>query len=147
MDKQLIKQEIEKIQLSVVADLEASRERLATAADIDENETIDPEDFSRQNELGNMATRLKFKIQNSRNELEYLRDLPIDTGDAVQEGSLVVTDSYIFYVGIPVSPFDLEGKHIISVSSKAPVYQAMRGKKAGESFEVAGKTYKIVDVA
>jgi len=147
MDKKLIKQEIEKIQLSVVEDLEASRERLETSADIDENETVDPEDFSRQNELGNMATRLKFKVQNSRNELEYLKSLDLDTGDVIQEGSLVVTDSYVFYVSIPVRPFDMEGKHIVSVSSKAPVYHAMRGKKAGDTFEVAGKTYKINEVA
>ncbi len=146
MDKKLIKLEIERIQASVVEDLEASRERLATAADIDENETIDPEDFSRQNELGNMATRLKFKIQNSKNELEYLNDLPMDTGDEVKEGSLVITDSYVFYVSIPVSPFDMEGKHVVSISSKAPVYHAMRGKKAGDSFEVAGKTYQIQEV-
>lgn len=146
MNKELVKREIEKIQEGVIADLVQSRERMSTAADIDENETTDPEDFSRQNELGQMATRFKFMLQKANHDLEHLRSIPLDTGEFIKEGSLVITDSYVFYVGIAVHPFDMEGKHVISISPQAPVYMAMRGRKQGETFVVAGNTYQILSV-
>ena len=143
MNKEAIRQEIEKIQQGIIDDLEQSRERLETAADIDENEPIDPEDFSRQNELGNMATRLKFMLQKANHDLEHLQRIPLETGPEISEGSLVITDSYVFYVGIAVHPFDIDGKHVVSISPEAPIYVAMRGKKEGDSFALAGKTYLI----
>ncbi len=146
MDKKKIRQEIEQIQLGIISDMEASRERLETAADLDENETMDPEDLSRQNELGSMATRLKFMLQKAKSDLEMFRELPLDPSDVVKAGSLVVTDSYVFYVGIAVHPFDMDGKHVVSISTDAPIYIAMHGKKTGDSFTVANRTYKIESI-
>jgi hypothetical protein len=146
MDKAKTKREIEKIQQGVIDDLIISRERMKTAADIDENETTDPEDLSRQNELGTMATRLKFMLQKANDDLEFLQKIPLQTGDSVTEGSLVITDGYVFYVGIAVHPFDIEGRHVVSISTDAPIYAVMRDKMAGESFDLAGKTYQIIEV-
>jgi hypothetical protein len=143
MDKAKTKIEIEKKQQGVIDDLIISRSRLLTAADIDENETTDPEDLSRQNELGTMATRLKFMLRKAKNDLEFLKAIPLETGDAVTEGSLVITDGYVFYVGIAVHPFDFDGRHVVSISTLAPIYAVMRDKKAGDSFDLAGKTYQI----
>ncbi len=143
MDKAKTKSEIEKIQQGVIDDLIISRDRLVTAADIDENETKDPEDLSRQNELGLMATRLKFMLQKAKDDLEFLQKIPLDTGDFVTEGSLVITDGYVFYVGIAVHPFDIAGKHVVSISTDAPIYVVMRDKKAGESFNLAGRKYVV----
>jgi len=146
MDKARTKKEVEKMQQGVIDDMITSRNRLKTAADIDENETTDPEDLSRQNELGNMATRLKFMLQKANDDMTILQKLPLETGDAVTEGSLVITDGFVFYVGIAVHPFDFEGKHVVSISTEAPIYPVMRGKKAGDSFDLSGKTYKILEV-
>ncbi len=146
MDKAKTKSEIERIQQGVIDDLIISRNRLKAAADIDENETTDPEDLSRQNELGTMATRLKFMLQKAKVDLDFLKDIPLETGDAVTVGSLVVTDGYVFYVGIAVHPFDINGKHVVSISTDAPIYVVMRNKKAGDSFDLAGRTYHIVTV-
>jgi len=146
MDKAKTKSEIEKIQQGVIDDLIISRNQLKVAADIDENETKDPEDLSRQNELGLMATRLKFMLQKAKDDLEYLMNIPLETGDSVTEGSLVITDGYVFYVGIAVHPFDIEGKHVVSISTDAPIYVVMRDKKAGDSFNLAGKTYQVEGV-
>ena len=147
MDKQKIRQEIENIQLGIIQDLTESRQRLETAADLDENETMDPEDLSRQNELGTMATRLKFMLQKANADLHMLRELPDDGEDIVKAGSLVVTDSYVFYVGIAVHPFDMDGKHVVSISTDAPIYIAMHGKSTGDSFTVANRTYKIESIS
>jgi hypothetical protein len=143
MDKAKTKREIEDIQQGVIDDLIISRNRMKTAADIDENETKDPEDLSRQNELGSMATRLKFMLQKAKDDLEFLKGIPLETGDTIKEGSLVITDGYVFYVGIAVHPFDIEGKHVVSISTDAPIYVVMRDKKAGDSFNLAGKAYQV----
>jgi len=143
MDKANTKSEIEEIQQGVIDDLITSRNRMKVAADIDENETTDPEDLSRQNELGTMATRLKFMLQKAKDDLAFLKGIPLETGEVVTEGSLVITDGYVFYVGIAVHPFDIEGRHVVSISTDAPIYVVMRDKKAGDAFNLAGKTYQI----
>ena len=146
MKKELIRDEIAKIQQGIINDIRESRERMATSADIDENEPIDPEDLSRQNELGTMATRLRFMLEKAERDLEDFLDISLEQADVVQQGALVKTDSYVFYVGIAVHPFDMEGAHVVSISQEAPIFMAMRGKTAGDSFTLAGKEYQILSV-
>lgn len=146
MDKAKTKIEIEKRQQAIIDDMITSRNRMKAAADIDENETTDPEDLSRQNELGTMATRLKFMLQKANDDMTTLMDLPLDTGDAIMEGSMVVTERFVFYVGIAVHPFDLEGARVVSISTDAPIYVAMRGKKTGDTFELSGQACEILEV-
>jgi len=147
MKKEEVIQKLVSTQKRVISDLETSYNRLKADADIDENETRDPEDFSRQTESGEMARRFKFKILKAQNDLEYLEKLEVHTGNEIAEGSLVVTDSLIFFVGISIQPIDQEGRHIVSISTKSPIYTTMRGLKAGDNFAYANRSYHIDSVS
>jgi len=146
MNKAKVKERVEQIQSEVIRDLEQAYARDATSADIDETETKDPEDFSHQGELNEMARRIELRLKNSQDELKYLQKLGDDVIESVGEGALVETDKYVFYVAIATHPFKIDGKTVVGISTEAPIYLAMRDKQAGESFVFADNTYKILNV-
>lgn len=146
MDKATVKARVEEIQQKVIDDLEQAFNRDLVSADIDENETKDPEDYSHQQELNQMARTFELRLNNSRNEMAYLKDLSTEALDTVGEGALVETEQYHFYISIPTNPFKFEGRTVVGISNEAPIYKAMRGKKEGDAFSFGDKTYKIVSV-
>ena len=110
MDKAKVKAQVEQIQSEVIKDLEQAYARDVTSADIDETETKDPEDFSHQGELNEMARRIELRLKNSQDELKYLQKLSSEARDTVGEGALVETNKYVFFVAIATHPFEIGGK-------------------------------------
>jgi hypothetical protein len=146
MDKATIKQRIEEIQTEVVADLEKAFNRDLTSADIDEAETKDPEDFSHQTELNEMARTQELRLRKSRHDLRYVQDLPDEKSELVEEGALIETESYFFYVGIAVHPFKVDDRPVAGISTESPIYRAMQGRTEGETFSYNNKTYTIKSI-
>ena len=146
MDKAKVKAQVEQIQSEVIKDLEQAYARDVTSADIDETETKDPEDFSHQGELNEMARRIELRLKNSQDELKYLQKLSSEARDTVGEGALVETNKYVFFVAIATHPFEIGGKTVVGISTEAPIYFAMRDRKAGDDFVFADKSYKILSV-
>ena len=68
------------------------------------------------------------------------------TFEGVQPGALVVTDKMTFLVGLS-GDFESDGQIIKGISSSAPIYEAMRDKKAGDKVTINGNSFKIKEVA
>ncbi len=66
--------------------------------------------------------------------------------DNVHLGSVVVTEKQSFFVSVSIERFKCEGQEYFGVSTKAPIYKAMEGKQKGDSFEVNGRTFQILDL-
>jgi len=146
MSKAEVKKIIKDYQLKLIENLENSIQDKRETVDIDEGEVLDPEDYSRQTETGDLVMRLKRQIKLAKNDLIFLDEIPLDPKDKVVLGALVETKDMYFYVGIPTSIFEYKGKNLVGISTHAPVYQAMLNKSKGEKFKVGTKTYTIVDV-
>ncbi|AFM02792.1 hypothetical protein Fleli_0305 [Bernardetia litoralis DSM 6794] len=68
---------------------------------------------------------------------------------SVDLGAVVVTDvNQKFYISISLAELKINDKpsSYFAISTAAPIYEAMRGKKKGESFEFRGKMIKIIDL-
>ncbi|MBL4677029.1 MAG: 3-oxoacyl-ACP synthase [Mucilaginibacter sp.] len=61
-------------------------------------------------------------------------------------GSVVVTDNGNFYLSVSAGTIYLHGDIYYAVSIASPVGVKIRGKKAGDVFDLNGKGYKIVSV-
>ncbi len=79
-------------------------------------------------------------------ELEKMRDTPVDHEGAIGYGSLVKTDKRTFFVSTGIEDFLVHGQTIAGISTHSPIYHAMRGKYAGESFMQSGIRYTIREV-
>lgn len=80
----------------------------------------------------------------SKADLDYLKDLDAaNTYTKVEPGALVVTDQLVFFVAISTEKFELEGKTVVGISARAPIYKAMQGLANGESFKFNESEYLI----
>lgn len=144
------KTELKKILVSqqeiIIKDLEEKIAFMHSMVDIDESDTIDPEDRSHQYESGEMEQLTRTQLTKAKLDLDSLNSIDFGPKTQVESGAFVQTEKFNFVIGFPVIPFDFEGMHIVGVSNASPIYPFMHGKSAGDSFEFGGNSYKIQSI-
>ncbi len=68
---------------------------------------------------------------------------------SVELGAVVITDAnQKFYISISLTELKINDKpsSYFAISTDAPIYQTMSGKKKGEDFEFRGKKIRILDI-
>lgn len=66
--------------------------------------------------------------------------------EKIQFGSLVITDSGIFYFAISLGKINVEGQEVFIISSQSPLAKLMLNLRKREHFGFNGKTYHILEV-
>ena len=66
--------------------------------------------------------------------------------DKIQFGSLVKAENGDFFLGIPYGKIEVDGKAFFAISMASPIGQAILNKKAGESFSLNTKSFKIITI-
>lgn len=94
-----------------------------------------------------MIVRLEHELTFLKKELRILESIdPEKDFEFADEGAVVQTDQRTFFISTSIEQVDVNGKSVFGVSIKAPIFQAMKGKKKGDSFEGGGIHYFIKDV-
>lgn len=79
--------------------------------------------------------------------LTALQKVPIEkTMQQVGFGALVITDKQKLFVSAAIGKVSLHGESYFAISTLVPVYKAMEGKKAGDSFQVNGNVFTINEI-
>ena len=141
------KNELKKIMIynyeNIITEL---REELATkkgSSDLDENDTLDPEDYSTQTVSNVMVDLLKEQIAKTEKDLERIKQIDFSAKEEATVGALVTTDMFNFFLGVATVPFLYNNKQIVGVSVSAPIFVNIKGKKSGDSFTFSGNKYNI----
>lgn len=80
-------------------------------------------------------------------ELQKLNRInPEEIHESVHLGSVVHTNHQQFFVSVSLERFKCEGQEYFGVSTKAPIYKSMEGKKKGDRFEMNGRQFEILDL-
>lgn len=146
MNKKQIHQLIIEQQEHLIHELTQYLEELNGVADLDENSSLDIDDYSRQTESMDMVNRTNVQLEHAKSDLNKLRDYMEIKHESVVPGSLIETELNWFFVGVSTLPFKAEEKQVIGISVDSPVYTAMFSKQKGDSFSVGGHKYKILAV-
>lgn len=146
MDKQQIKNYLLEQQAQLVTELKERTQTLHTMVDIDEDDTIDPEDFSHQYESQELEQMIKVQQNRAARGLEVLASVDISPKSKVETGAIIETDALNFFIGYPTIPFDMNGKRYVGISAGSPIYAIMNGKRTGERFSYAGNEYHIINI-
>lgn len=146
MNKQTIKNYLLKQQSQLVAELKERTQTLHTSVDLDEDNTLDPEDYSHQYESQEMEQMIKVQQNRASRGLELLASIDISTKSTAETGALIETDTLNFFIGYPTIPFEMDNKRYVGISMGSPIYAIMSGKCAGDQFQYAGKEYNIINI-
>ncbi|WP_418263188.1 hypothetical protein [Flavobacterium faecale] len=90
--------------------------------------------------LNAVGNELDFALR----EMEFLKTLnPEKESTIVEPGALVVTDKLILYICVSIEQIEVQGEILYGISTKAPIYAAMRGLKNGDNFRFNETEYQI----
>lgn len=124
-------------------DMRRLREAAGRNADDNQAETYESTQQEMLNEMRDMQEHFDFLEESAAlfNRVDFQSSFT-----EVQPGALVVTDKMTFLVGIS-GDFESDGQTIKGISTSAPIYEAMKDKKAGDQVTVNGNAFKIKEVA
>lgn len=87
------------------------------------------------------------KLEQVQRDLETLDQVePQESHEEVRFGSVVHTDQRDLLVAVGVEEFDVDGRAYLGLSMRAPLYQAISGRRAGETVSFNGIDYTINEV-
>ena len=147
MNKTLLVLEIAAELQAYIQQIENSVKRYKLATDLDDDDTLDPEDYARQSEAAEMQLRYEQLLRQAKEMENFMMEHDSNTYAIVLPGALIETETYFIYVGISIPSFKWGDKTVITLSEKAPAYAEMRGKKAGDTIELGAKRHKILAVS
>ena len=61
-------------------------------------------------------------------------------------GSVIKTELQNYFIGVSLGEIKIDGNSYFAISGMSPVFKAMAGKTAGESFNFREKDYKILQL-
>lgn len=146
MDKQRIKNHLIEDQKELTGELTEQTQTIHTMVDIDESDTIDPDDISHQYESHEMEEMVKIQLNRAKRGLEIISSLDISPKNIVEVGAVIVTESLTFIIGYATLPFELENVRYVGISTNSPIYAMMSGKKENDTFSYAGNSYTITNI-
>jgi hypothetical protein len=146
MDKILFKEVLLKKQETVIQEFIEKIETVHSMVDLDEENTMDPEDFSHQYESGEMEQLIRVQLSKAKSNLERIRSMNFDQKKSVGVGAIVMTNNLNFFIGMATVPFKFENNDFIGISLESPIFPMMAGKVVNDSFSYGGKNYTIESI-
>jgi hypothetical protein len=146
MDKTFILSRIIDEYQKVVANLKSSVDLYKFESDMDEDNTLDPDDYARQNEAKDMQLRFQKMLNQTQQNLKFLEEAKADIKENAEVGALIETDKNYLFIGVSVPVFQLEDKEVISFSEDAPIFKSVKNKKIGDIFEIGKNKFEIKQI-
>lgn len=113
---------------------------------LNRNDVIDQDDQSHHRQEERLRKKLDEQVHDHHHHLEEIEALNFNPSDVVEPGAVIkVNDSYMV-VATADGNFKFDGKDFISISTKAPLYQCMMGKKKGDMCSFNNFNFKIEEI-
>ncbi|WP_334126482.1 hypothetical protein [Empedobacter brevis] len=126
--------------------LKESERIYAESADLDEESSLELDDFAQQSQSTDSARNLQIRINQATEDLNNFRVLRPELIDEITEGNVVLTDKVNFVIGLSFKDFEWENKKFVGISTQAPIFEALVGKRAGDKIEFNGIKYTIEEI-
>lgn len=145
--KQHLLTECLRIQKEVVATAKAAmQDAQDSAMEYDDGAEDNMVDSYRE-EMQNKRDMFARQLEQALDELSMLNKVrPDHAEETAGFGAVVVTEAQTIFVCISLGTIKVDGKTFVAMSPNAPLFKAIAGKKAGESFTFRDKTIKILEI-
>ena len=145
MKEEIIQHLVEQ-QRQVIKDLQTEIKDRQKAADIDEDDTIDDDDFAQQEVNKDFVRRIRDQVDVAMDDLATLKTYVHRKSEQLEPGALIDTENFYILVGVSVQNDTYNDKKVICMSEEAPAYQANEGKKKGDTLSLGNNEVKIKDI-
>lgn len=132
--------------------IEKHQEKLDDISGYNAENNLHP-DFDEYGNKGEILTNYEQRagyLDNARKMKETLANLDTDLNhrsETVGPGSLVETKNSYYYISVPLGEIAMEeGGHVYAISTDAPIYEHLEGKRKGDTFKFNGEEVEIVNI-
>lgn len=115
-------------------------------ADLDEESVIDADDLSHQSQSTDAARNIYLQIEEANNQIADFKKMHPENTNEISEGSIVITNKINMVIGLSFKDFEWNGERFVGISTQAPIYQALMGKKEKDIFDFNGVDYVIEQI-
>lgn len=144
--KQAVRDKLLSLESAELASAISHLEEYMKDSVLDERAVRDKDDLVASNENVDLAAAFSHPVQTHHAKVDVIENLDFALTDTVQPGALVSFDDRNFIVAVSTGRFEVDGKTYMGISPQSPIYKAMDGLKAGDSFSFQGKEIEIQDV-
>ena len=113
---------------------------------LNRNDVIDQDDQSHHRQEERLRKKLDEQVHDHHDHLEEIEALSFNPSDVVEPGAVIKVNGRYMVIATADGNFKFDGKDFISISTKAPIYQCMMGKKKGDSCSFNNNDFKIEEI-
>jgi len=146
MNKEALRKEMLELERAIIKKAEENYNKMSGNSDLDGDRTIDLDDMSHAHETEKINAAYERQIQEHTENLEKIMNLSFQPKSKVEEGAVVKVNNRYLIVSFHIPKFKFEDQQYMGISTEAPIYEAMQGKAAGESFEMNGRKMRIQEI-
>lgn len=147
MNKQIVK----KTMLSLETDdLESAREKYleyVASARLDRSEPIEDDEQAQAELASDLSEAFDDAVHSHSDKIAKLAAIDFGPKSRVEEGAVVKLGGRFFVVAVSTGKFVCDGNEVIGISTQAPIYAELAGKRAGDTVSFNGRELTIEDVA
>ena len=145
LSKSLLRAACLRKQNILLTDFEQEIQRLTD--EITRGKEMPSQEQAGRTESNELLVRLEHELLFVKQEQTILEGLDVEREFVqVELGALVVTDQRIFYISSSLETVEVEGISFFGISTQAPIYAGMKGKRVGATFSYAGVSYRILEI-
>lgn len=115
-------------------------------AKVDRSEPVESDEMSQAGQTAEIAEAIGADAGNDEQRIQRVNEIDFGPKSEVDEGAVVRIGKMNYVVAASTPEFDIDGQPCRGIGSASPLYQAMEGLTAGESFSFNGKNMKIAAV-
>lgn len=117
-----------------------------SAARLDRSESIENDDQAQAETASDLAEALDDTLHDYADKLKKLELIDFGPKSAVSEGAVVKLSGRYFVVAVSTSKFICRGREFMGISTKAPIFEAIEGARAGETVKFNGRDVTVEHV-
>ena len=129
-----------------IRELTNSLETYRTGTDLDEDDTMDPDDFSQQTESRDMLLLIQNQLNQAQGQINRLQGYADKECSVAEPGAVIETDKNLFFIGVSFPQGQYKGKELLGLSSESPAYATIKGKSNGDTFHIGSTKHTIENI-
>lgn len=143
MDKNKLKQALIELEKNHINEAEMKYEEFLTGNLLDKTEVIDDDDQSHHRQSIEISDQLEDQAHVHADHLDLINKISFEPTDTVQPGAVVSVNGRCMIVAVSKPAFKVGDRDFLGISTSAPIYKNLKGKKAGDEFEFNNLKFKI----
>jgi|1185.fasta_scaffold139572_2 hypothetical protein len=147
MNKQIVKQTMLSLE---ERDLESAREnylQYVESARLDRSEPIENDEQAQAEFASDLSEAFDDTLHSHSDKLEKIAATDFGPKNKVEEGAVVKLGGRFFVIAVSTAKFLCDGNELMGISTQAPVYAELEGKRAGDAISFNGRKLMVEEVA